>query len=331
MWPTRPDNWRSAAFFGQQDCLALASVIAEFEPVRLAVSSESSIEVKKRLHAGVTVVPLLFDDVWVRDTGPITLVSENAPPVAVHWKFNSWGGLFDSTALDNEVASSIARYEDISVVRAPIVLEGGAIVTDGQGTVILTEESVINENRNPGLTKVEAEHVLAEYLNAEHVEWLPRGLANDEAGGHVDNVCAFTSPSTLLVAVTEDRSHPSYESLQVSGEILRRAKNKRGQPFTVIDVPLPPYTAITEEEARGFSAPQGGIVRLAGTPLAPSHINFYVATRAVLVPTFGCGSDKQALSIIAAAFPDRDVIPFQSREFLLGGGGIHCLTKEIPA
>jgi agmatine deiminase len=330
LWPSRPDNWREAAYFGRQDTLALASYIAHFEPVRLGVPKGQASEIERSVPPNVRVVPMLFDDTWVRDTGPTVLVSNEARPVAVDWRFNSWGGLFSQSSLDDDVAQTIAQAEAFATVRGPIVLEGGAIVTDGRGTLIATAESILCSNRNPGLSQEDAEAVFREFLNITNVIWLPQGLANDESGGHIDNVCAFASERVLVVSSAPDPSHPSSERLRVAKDILRRARNTSNEQFELVEIPLPAPTAITAQEAAGFAAPAGTILRQAGCQLAPSHVNFYISNGAVFVPTFNSPTDDIALDILRKAFVGRAVVPFQSREFLLGGGAIHCLTREIP-
>jgi agmatine deiminase len=331
LWPTRPDNWRHNGYFAQNDTLALAALISHFEPVRVGVPAAHAAKLRKQLPAAITVANVAFNDTWVRDTGPVTLVSDQYPPIAVDWKFNSWGGLFSESNEDDRVAAEIARYERFQVIRAPIVLEGGAVTSDGKGTIVTTEECALAANRNPGLTRSEADDVFKKFLNAQNVIWLPFGLSHDEAGGHVDNVCAFASDRVVLVASTNDKSHPSYERLRLAREVLARSVNAAGQRFSLINVPVPEATFITAEEAAGFATPQGTIVRAAGSPLAPSYINFYPTAQAVFVPTFNVSTDAAAIEIIATAFPDRQTIPCPSREFLLGGGALHCVTKEIPA
>lgn len=330
MWPVRPDNWRRGAYHAQHDILTLASTIAHFEPVRLAAPPDVVPALQRRVPRNVTVVAMEYDDIWVRDTGPLTLVGKDPDHLATDWRFNSWGGLFSSASADDRVAARIAEFEEFSSVEISTVLEGGAVMCDGAGTVLVTAESILAENRNPGLTRQAVEALFAEHLNIQNVVWIPKGLANDESGGHVDNVCAFASAQKLIVATTEDRAHPSYAALKEALEVLASARNVAGEPYEICTVPLPDRTEILREEAAEFSAAQGTIQRQPGTPLAPSHINFYVVNDAVVVPTFGSSTDGSALDTIAGCFPDRMVIPFKSREFLLGGGAVHCLTKEIP-
>src|SRR4051812_43018350 len=166
LWPQRPDNWRGDAYFAQNDTLALAAFVAHFEPVRLGAPASDLERLRRRLPASVDVVEIAFNDIWVRDTGPITLVSDRGPAIATDWKFNSWGGLFSDAGADDRVALEVARHEQLQVVSAPLVLEGGAVMSDGRGTVVTTEESVLAPNRNPGLTKREASEVFSAFLKA---------------------------------------------------------------------------------------------------------------------------------------------------------------------
>jgi agmatine deiminase len=331
LWPTRPDNWRCGGYFAQNDVLSLAALIAHFEPVRIGAPSTLIETLRRRVPANISVVSTEFDDTWIRDTGPMVLVAKSKRPVAVDWRFNSWGGLFSNATADNLVASAVAQFEKLDVISAPMVMEGGAITSDGHGTIIVTEESVLADNRNPGLTRADAEEVFRHFLNVQNVIWLPYGLCHDEAGGHVDNVCAFAPNRIILLAATEDQSHPSYERLRFAKERLATAQTAKNQPFSIVPVPLPSEVRITAEEAEGFAKTDGTIIRQTGSLLAPSHINFYATGGAVFVPTFNGTSDQIAEQIIGRAFPGRRIIPYHSREFLLGGGAIHCLTREIPA
>lgn len=331
LWPYRPDNWRSSARYAQDSIASLANVIAQFEEVRLGYAKGINPIGTHSLHQGVHVFPIEYEDIWIRDTGPITIVKDGIPFRSVDFKFNSWGGLFETSAEDDAVAAAISLLENIPVQASDLVLEGGAIVTDGRGTIVTTEESILAANRNPTKTKGEIESAFGRLMGVDQIIWLPEGLANDEAGGHVDNVCAFADPKTILLAATNNPDHPSYHRLAAAREILAAARSSSGESYDLIEVPLPPVTEITKSEARDFDKSSGSIVRQAGTLLAPSHINFFNSNGAVIVPIFDCETDDAALIAIKQAFRNKSVVPFLSREFVLGGGGIHCLTKEMPA
>lgn len=331
LWPTRPDNWRDNARRGQASIATLANLLAEHEPVVIGYPADTDPRLNYSFVSGVTFREMAYEDIWVRDTGPLVVRGGTEGNYAVDFRFNSWGGLFNSSSKDDAVAGEIAAFEGFKVRHSELVLEGGAIISDGKGTIITTEESLIAENRNPGKSREQIEHEIRRMMYVDQFIWLPQGLAHDEAGGHVDNVCAFVDEQTLLVAETNDRGHPSYHRLKEVHDILASRKSIRGDSYRLVMVPLPPQTEITSEEASGFAQADGTIRRQKGTPLAPSHINSYVANGLVVVPTFGLASDNEASKIIAEAFRGRRTVQFLSREFLLGGGGVHCLTKDIAA
>lgn len=329
MWPVRPDNWRDNAYFGQHDVLSIAALISGFEPVRLAVPEGLENKLSKRTPIGVHLVSMAYDDTWIRDTGPTILVASDGRRKAVDWKFNSWGGLFSSSSADDDVASKVAAYEGIEAVKAPIVLEGGAILPDGRGTLITTAECVCAENRNPGLDRKGAERVFKEFLNIERTVWIPNGIVNDEAGGHIDNLCLFASEDVLVVANEPDNAQPNHKRLAEAQKVLRSSTNARGRSYEIVLLDLPEMNPITEAEAAGFSTARGTIKRAPGSLLAPSYLNSCILNGAVIVPTFNQPADQTAIETMSRCFPSRKIIPFHCREFLLGGGAIHCLTKEV--
>lgn len=329
-WPVRSDNWRNGASLAQSNILSLAKLLSQQETVKLGFATRPSEAMVEQLGPKIRTLQIAYNDIWVRDTGPTVVVNRSGSAIGVDWKFNSWGGLFEDYAEDDAVAEKISHLEGYSTIKAPIVLEGGAIATDGARTILVTEESVIANNRNPGLTRADATGIFKKFLGADNVIWLPRGLANDESGGHVDNVCVFANARTILVADTADRDHPSFERVREIRDVLKHASNVLGQVFDQVPLPLPPPTFITVEEAKGFAPARGTIQREAGTQLAPSYVNMYLANGSVVVPTFGEDTDEIALEAVRKVFSDRVVTPFPSRELLLGGGAVHCVTRDIP-
>jgi agmatine deiminase len=273
---------------------------------------------------------ILYDDIWIRDTEPTILSDGQGKRIAIDWKFNSWGGLFDSFELDNTVANQIALYHGMDIIKAPIVLEGGAILTDGKGTLFVTEESVLVDSRNPGLSKQDASEILSRYTNCSNIIWIPRGLANDEAGGHIDNLLTLAPNNTIVVSSCDDSEHPSYHRLQEFKNIIMSAKDITKKAYKVVNVPLPEETKISSSEATGFVVEGGTIERDQGVQLAPSYTNICISNTAVFVPSFDSASDKTAVDIFKNVFTNRSIVPIRSREFLLGGGALHCISKEIP-
>ena len=211
------------------------------------------------------------------------------------------------------------------------MLEGGAIHTDGEGTVIVTESCLLSKGRNPSLSKEEIERKLEDYLGAKKIIWIPSGIYNDETNEHVDNVCAFTAPGHVVLAWTDDENDPQYRMSHADFAVLEKETDARGRKIIVHKVPIPKEpVCITEYELAGFSFEDGEDEREAGERLAASYVNFYITNGGVLIPQFGDAMDQQALEIIGGLFPGRKVYPIFARDIIVGGGNIHCITQQVP-
>ena len=335
LWPERPDNWRLGAKPAQAAFTAVATAIAGSEPVSVGASAAQFANARRMLPAGVRVVELSSNDAWMRDVGPTFVVDARGGVRGVDWKFNAWGGLnggiYFPWDLDDAVAHKVLEVEGRDRYRAPFVLEGGAIHVDGQGTVVTTEECLLNPNRNPHLTRAEIEALLARYLNIETVVWLGRGVHLDETDGHVDNLCAYVRPGEVVLTWTDDRSDPQYEISRDALERLMQARDARGRRFKVHKLTQPGPLHMTREEAGGVDVVEGSQPRTAGARLAGSYVNFYVGNRRVVVPLLDPKRDGAALRKIRDLFPRREVVGVPGREILLGGGNIHCITQQVPA
>ena len=329
LWPIRADNWRCNAAHAQKAMLEFATKIAQYEPVRLGVPKCQLQSVANLLPADVFPYVIEYDDVWVRDTGP-TCVLQDRIVSAIDWRFNSWGGLFDSWELDDSVPQQICSLEGIRTRSLNIILEGGAIHVDGAGTLLATEECLLSSNRNEGMTKRDYEDLFLEHLGVSRVIWIPRGIYADETGGHIDNMCAFFRTGHVLLSWCDDFHDANYDRCREAFKVLKKSKDTRGVPIEIVRLPLPEPMHMTEEESETFATSAGTISRRPGDRLGASYMNFYALNGAVIVPTFGQKSDDVAINVIQAAYPERDVIAINSREFVLGGGGPHCLTQHIP-
>jgi len=334
-WPERPDNWRRAAMPAQESFAAVAEAINASEPVTMAVSDAQFEHCRSVLSPSIRVVELSTDDAWMRDTGPTFVIDGGAGRRGVDWRFNAWGGrnggLYFPWDRDERVARKVLELEGAERYRAPIVLEGGSIHTDGEGTVITTEECLLNPNRNPGLTREQIEATLRDYLGAERVIWLGRGVYNDETDGHVDNLACFISPAVVLLTWTDDRSDPQHAISRDALERLERATDARGRTLEVIRIAAPGPLTITAEEAEGVLTAPGSKPRRTGDPLAASYVNFYPGTDRIVFPLLDERFDDAAAEQLAACFPGREIVGVQTREILLGGGNIHCITQQVPA
>ncbi|MDR3053028.1 MAG: agmatine deiminase [Coriobacteriales bacterium] len=335
LWPERPDNWRLGAKPAQQAFVDVAAAIAAFEPVTVGVSAAQYDNAAAALPANVRVVELSNNDSWVRDCGP-TFVKNAAGDVrGIDWEFNAWGGLVDGLYFpwdkDDQVARKICEIERACSYRTTgFVLEGGSIHVDGEGTLYTTEECLLSEGRNPGLTREEIEETLRQYLAIEKVIWLKNGIYLDETNGHVDNICCVVRPGVVLLAWTDDTDDPQYEISAQNLEILQNTTDAKGRAIEVIKLPLPKPILITAQEAGGVDAVEGTLPRCEGDRLAASYVNFYIANGAIIAPCFDDPNDAVAAQVLAEAFPDRKVVQVYAREILLGGGNIHCITQQQP-
>lgn len=254
----------------------------------------------------------------------------------IDWNFNAWGGTVDGLYAhwekDNQAAAAICRALEMDCYDARhFVLEGGAIHSDGEGTVLVTEACLLSPGRNPRLTKSQIEETLKNYLGAQKIIWLPRGIWNDETNEHVDNVCAFVRPGEVVLAWTDDKSDPQWDLSNASLRTLEQETDARGRKFIIHKLPVPAQpVCITEEELAGFVFEEGEDTREAGERLAASYVNFYISNGAVIVPQFGDKNDAPAVRILAGLFPEREIIPIYARPVIVGGGNIHCITQQIP-
>jgi agmatine deiminase len=333
-WPERPDNWRQGAAPAQAAYAAVASAIAASEPVTMAVSAAQFDRARAALPDDVRVVELSTDDAWLRDTGPTFVVDGAGARRGVDWRFNAWGGadggLYSSWDRDARVATKVLEIEGDARYRAPLILEGGAIHVDGEGTVLTTEQCLLNPNRNPELDRAAIEAALHAHLGTEKVVWLGDGVFGDETDGHVDNLACFARPGVVLLTWVEDPADPQHAISRDALERLEAATDARGRRLEVIRVPAPGPLATTAEEAAGVEPVPGTQPRRAGDRLAASYVNFYLGNSRVVYPLLDPARDEEAGRILRDAFPDREVVGVPAREILLGGGNIHCITQQVP-
>lgn len=335
IWPERPDNWRLGAKPAQRAYTAVAEAIAASEPVTMGVSDAQFEHCRAMLAPTVRVVELSSDDAWIRDCGPTFLLDSEGGRRGVDWHFNAWGGLEGGLYFpwdqDERVAAKVLEIEGADRYRAPIVLEGGSIHVDGEGTVLSTEECLLSRNRNPDLSREQIERVLCDYLGAETVVWLGRGVYNDETNGHVDNIACFARPGVVLLTWTEDESDPQHEISRQARERLEAATDARGRALEVVLLPSPGPLTIAPGEAEGVDAVEGTLPRKAGDRLAGSYVNFYLGNSRIVMPLLDERFDEQAIAVLQGCFPEREVVGVDAREILLGGGNIHCITQQVPA
>jgi agmatine deiminase len=322
-WPHRADDWpdRFAPIpwvFGE-----VIRHLSRQEIVRLIVPPGRQAEVARFL-ARLPVVAerieyreLPTDRCWTRDFAPIWTFDSAGLRYAVKWRFTAWAR-YGEWAKDDAAGQVLAQEYGPSVEAVwqgrPVVLEGGSIDVDGQGSLLTTEQCLLGpeQARNPGMTRADYEQVFAEYLGTVRVIWLKRGIAGDDTHGHVDDVARFVAPGTVVCAVEEDPGDENYEPLQENLELLRRSCDARGRPLQVVPLPMP------------------SPLFFAGQRVPASYANFYIANGLVLVPTFNDERDRTALARLAELFPDRRVVGIYCGDLAWGLGTLHCLTMQQP-
>lgn len=334
LWPERTDNWRLGAKPAQHAFAAVAAAIAETEPVTVGASSAQWANARHMLAPHIRVVEMSTNDAWVRDTGPSFLIDAKGRRRGVDWRFNAWGGLqgglYFPWDADERVARKILEIERADRYAAPLVLEGGAIHVDGEGTLLTTEQCLLNPNRNPGLTREEVERLVLDHTGANKMIWLGDGVIHDETDGHIDNLACFAAPGRVLLTWTDDSADPQHAISKDAFERLSMARDAKGRALEIIKLHQPGPLFLTQDEAQGYDVVDGGLERGAGLRLAGSYVNHYVCNAAVILPLLDPRWDEAAMDVVARAYPGRKVKGVDAREILLGGGNIHCITQQVP-
>ena len=316
-WPARAGLYGDRFAEAEAAHAAVANAIVDFEPVTMLVDSAHRDRAEDLCDPRVDRVVMPMDDAWFRDTGPIYVLDDSVRTgrVATDWVFNGWGNKFNPHDQDATLAARWSLHNRDVVRKVPLVFEGGSINGNGAGIVATTEQCLLNPNRNPALDRTQIEaSVLAEF-NAKHLLWLPFGLALDEdTDGHVDNVAAFADANTLVMQMCDDTVEDDCRRMNMNRAAVDSFMNDTGISLNVIEIPVLPFAETS-----------------IGRVVVP-YLNFYVGNEFVLVPVCGHSADAEMLNLIATAFPARKTIGLNVGEILaVGGGGIHCITQQIPA
>jgi agmatine deiminase len=348
VWPERSDNWRSGAKPAQAAFTNVMRAIAAHEPVTVGVSARqyanaSAVLASQQTRHAIRIVELSTNDAWCRDTGPTFVVNGKGDVRGIDWTFNAWGGLAGGANtgrkaglyfpwdLDDQVAQKVCAMEGIARYRADnFVIEGGGIHVDGEGTLLATEATLLNPNRNPHMTREHIERKLVEYCGIEKVLWITSGIVNDETDDHIDNMACFVKPTHIVLAWTDDTNDPQHARCKAAYDKLQGVKDARGRSIAVHKLPLPPVQYGSADEYATVDQTADGMAREPMTRLAASYANFYICNGGVILPAFGEASDQVAANILQDLMPDRNVTLVPSREILLGGGNVHCVTQQQP-
>lgn len=334
-WPFKASNHRQNGFHVQKAFVNIAQAIAQFEPVTVCTNCVHFVHVSQlfeHVH-NVRVVELSTNDIWLRDSGPCFVKNRNTGEIrGVQWRFNNWGkeGFYDD---DRLVAWKITNMERKRRYYCDMVLEGGSIAVDGEGTLITTEECLLNKNRNPNLTKEQIEENLKTYLGIQKVVWLGRGVYNDaDTDGHVDNLCCFVRPSVVALLWTDDEKDPQYERSMDAYNRLTNATDAKGRKFEIHKIHQPAPMYYTQEELQDLHFDfQEKFERHIENRMPASYVNFYIANGGIVAPGFNDPIyDDAAKKKLEELFPGRKVVLVPSKEVLKGGGNIHCITQQQP-
>jgi agmatine deiminase len=307
-WPARAELWGAQLAQAKDDYTATATAIASFEPLTIVCADETAAaEARAALPGEVDLVVEPIDDSWLRDSGPIFVTAADGRRAGVHFGFNAWGKKFHPFDSDAAIGGRLVELVGDPCYRAPLVLEGGSICVDGEGTLITTEQCLLHPSRNPDLSRDQIERQLIDQLGLQRVVWLGQGLVEDrDTDGHVDLIAAFTKPGEVLLQ-TVSEGNPNFDNCRENAQRLEAAG------IDVVELPYLPYSEVE------------------GESVACTYMNFYICNDAVIVPVCGADTDADALARIAEAYPGREAVPVPGPVLAFGGGGPHCITQQVPA
>jgi agmatine deiminase len=312
-WPTLREIWGDTFDQAKAEYAETARAIRRFEPVLMVVNPGDERDAAKRCGPGIDVVSIPIDDSWMRDSGPIITRDAQGRRIGVRFRFNAYGDRF-LHAQDAFVGVHVLEHMKIDLQQSELVLEGGSISVDGAGTLVTTEQCLLNANRNPGWTREEIERELCRQLGVQTIIWLRWGRTEDlHTDGHVDLVCMFIRPSVVIAQGCDDSRNPNHERLQANLRILRSATDASGNQLQVVELPLLP------------------LAEAGGQTVMVSNANFYFVNGGLIVPVAGGPDDDAVLDLFRRTFPEREIVSVPSRAIARGGGGTHCITQQIPA
>ncbi len=320
-WPHKEASWPGKIESIYAPYAQFIAAVAEGQKVRINILNEAmkalALSYLEEANAKLKNVEFYFNptnDAWCRDHGPAFLLHQGHKEKAVvDWGYNAWGDKYPPYDLDDVVPTRIAKEFGLKLFTPNIVMEGGSVEFNGKGTVLTTTACLLNENRNPHLTKEQIETYLKEFYGQEQVLWLGDGIMGDDTDGHIDDITRFVNENTVLTVVEENQEDENYEILQENLETLRSLRLPDGSPLNIIELPMP--AAVIYDDTR----------------LPASYANFYIANEVVIVPIFNDANDQRALDIIQSCFPTRKVVGIDSVDIIWGLGSFHCLSQQEPA
>lgn len=323
-WPSHADLWGEDALIdAQAELVRLAELIADPDDdghargekleVLVRTDADERLARWKLGSLGATTHRMLYGDIWLRDTLPIFLTHRSkSAQAAASFRFNGWGGKYALPG-DAELSAHVAKLSGQRTFAHALVLEGGSVEPDGEGTILTSEECLLNPNRNPGLSRAEIERALRDGLGGDKVLWVTKGLLNDHTDGHIDTIARFVAPGRVVCMAPSGNDDPNAAVLDAIAEELAAMTDAKGRRLDVVRVPSP-----------------GRVLDEDGDVMPASHVNFYIGNRTVVVPTYGTPFDAAAVAALAPLFPGRRVVGASARVILEGGGAFHCITQQVP-
>jgi agmatine deiminase len=318
-WPYDPLTFPNRVRSVEQTYIQIIKEIHVSEQVNLFVTSQKTKrKIKNTLQSAsvdmkkVNFYVSNYADVWFRDYGPIFVKNSSHELAMIHWDFNSWGEKYETLLKDKHIPEVINQKMTLKRFKPGIVLEGGSIDVNGKGTLLTTEQCLLNSNRNPLLNKEQIEQFLSDYLGITHFIWLKSGIFGDDTDGHIDDIARFVNPTTIVCAFQDNNNDVDYKTLKENYDVLCSAVDQDGEKIKIVKLPMP--TVLSDD----------------GYRLPASYTNFYIGNSKVLMPTFGHKNDEKASAILQEQFPNRKVIGIPCNDLVYGFGTIHCISQQQP-
>ena len=319
-WPHKEASWPGKLDLVYPKYCEFIKALTNNELVRINVANEQMTAFAKQqlLLQDVDLKQVEFfefqtNDAWCRDHGPAFLINAATKQKAiVDWGYNAWGNKYPPYDLDDVIPTKIGEHLGLPVYHPGIIMEGGSVDFNGNGTVLTTTACLLNPNRNPGLNQQQIEAYLKNYYGVEQVLWLGDGVVGDDTDGHIDDITRFVNEDTVVTVLEDNPDDENYQLLQDNLDMLKTMRLLDGKPLNIVELPMPEP------------------VICQGQRLPASYANFYIANRSVIVPTYRSKNDEKALEILSACFPRREVIGIDSTDIIWGLGSFHCLSQQEP-
>ena len=320
-WPHKEASWPGKIDAIYPYYCAFIKEVTNSEIVRINVNDEAmkkfAIDHLQKVNADFSRIEFFIhptNDAWCRDHGPAFLINPNGKnkKAIIDWDYNAWGNKYPPYELDDIIPTLIGKAFDLPVFYPKIVMEGGSVEFNGNGTLLTSKACLLNKNRNPHLNQSQIEKYLCDYYGVEQILWVDDGIVGDDTDGHIDDTVRFVNADTVLTVVEENKQDANYHLLQTNLHQLQKMRLHTGKQLNIVELPMP--DAVVYEDQR----------------LPASYANFYIANHAIIVPTFRCDKDDKALQIIQSCFTDRKVIGIDSTEIIWGLGSFHCMSQQEP-